>query len=881
MHNILNKQGFNGHLGEQRTAAILAKDFLVSTISVDIEGRDFTVEEMPSSLIEIQESKKRITCKGIVQAKYFENSNEVKIARHYVEDTEGVKTDFFALIHTDDINRNEHVYFFTAREIQQNFTLRTDSDKDYYIFRLSSKRKFLKYKNIPSHKINQVIRNEISRTEEFRNEEFIRRITEKWVNPINEQQYSNNDLFKSLKGKHIVDKLYIVLNTYNDFRRVHGWRLGEKVSFYDKINTHTYYHNFALRTNNQQIIDFFSNIKIAKTVGIKNMSYFNGVSNVIEKINDIVKKLNEGNITVLEAGTNKIDIKLKQTKPCGCSICHYRSLNFCESASSAFKKDSENGWDLIQNAFSLFSMGKYGQARILFNQAHEDAVSNKEFVLSFICRYNLNIVSQYIPEQNSANLYFELLKLDIPAEKKEILKFVSEHTMLNSYLNQIDNNYLKIKDYQQRQVNNSTFDLINSQRIKIIECLNFYRGNRFLLTEEFDQLFEKHIESCIISYSMRCSYRRHLNSFDDFIIELILLYCDPQKLITYFQRNNVYDVPYISENNNYFPSALLNFFSDKNIAYLKNEISAVEGKIKNYDLRRKTVRIFNNICIVLSHVETDFHEQLAGKIIKFVKELDLSLDEYSFLAHPIFQKASFFSSADLLELIGIILAKNDHKGYLLTNCLFALRDKKCFIEKNNQEIIDQITEIIIDAPHFQTLRSFSKILRPSELEKLKLRINSSLTTEFNFELYHEAIICACLNNYLEFTKVCSDKINAIINRKNPVFLEQTSTVTGLSSYIASRLGNLVEIIYAVGEKAVDKKTLSAIKKVHPYYKFLLEIENYRQGNPFDLSWLIENRSNIVLERLASSDALKLEVRKKINTSSNKNILNIYFQYFAN
>jgi len=878
MGDILNKQGFNGNLGERRTEAILAKDFLVSLISVDIEGRDFTVEMMPASLTEIQESKKRITCKGIVQAKYFENNNEVKIARQYVEDTEGVKTDFFALIHTDDIYRTEHVYFFTAYEIQKNFTLRTEGNKDYYIFSLSSKRKFLKHRDIASHKINQVIKEEISRTEEFRNEEFIRRITEKWTDPVIEPNYSDDELFRSIEGKHILDKLYTTLNSYNDFRRVHGWRLGEKVSFNDKINTSTYYHHFALRTNNQQIIDFFSNIKIGSIVTIKNMNFFSGVSNIMEKINSVVLKLNQGNINTLETGGKKINIALTKKKKCKCAICSYRNLNFSTSAKLALKNETDN-WLLLQSAFTFFALGKYDKAKNFLNEAHLNAVNNKEHVLSFICKYNLTIIGQYVWEQNLPNLYFELLKLNISSEKKDILKFVSEQTLLNSYLKHIDDSYLKIKDYQQRLLNNSTFDLVNTQRIKIIECVEFYRGNRFFLTDEFDPLFEKHVESCIISFSMKCNHRSHLNNFDDFILESIFLHCDPQKLIKYFQRNNVYTVPYISENN-YFITAVSNFFSNQNINYIKKETRVVDGKIENYELRRKIIKIFSNICIVLSYVDVEITEILILDIFKFVSELDLSSDECSFLAHPIFQKPSLFNSSHLIKLIRILLSKDDNKGYLLTNCLYVLHEKEHIIEKKDQDIIQPIVEIIMSQPNFHTLRPFSKILNQEDLEKLKILIENTLDTKFDIELYHEAVTCQIIENYLKFSQVYSARIISVINRKNPVVRENSSTLTGISYHITSKLHQLVEIIYTLGEKVIDKKTLKTVKNLHPYYKFLIEIENYKNGDPFEISWINEMTSHIILEKLSHSDALKLEIKKAVDVHTSKNLLQIYFQYFA-
>lgn len=877
---MLNKQGFNGNLGETRTAALLAKDFLVSTISVDIAGADFIVEIMPSSLDEIQESKKKIACKGIIQAKYFEYSNEVKIARHYVEDMEGVKTDFFALIHTDDLDEIAHVYFFTAYEIQKEFILRTDDSKDYYIFRLSSKNNFSNYKDIPNNKINQKIKTEISRTAEFRNEEFIRRIREKWTNPINANRHSNTALFDSIKNKHIVDKLYDVLATYNDLRRVHAWRLADKMAFPNTINTHTYYRQFALYTNNQQIIDFFSNIKINKTAEIKNLSFFKGVKNVKHKIDFIISKLNENNINSLQHGNKTLDISVEHDEICDCSVCRYRNLNFCESELAADPKDTINSWDLLQSCFTLFNLGKYEIAKSLCQQALSNAQANKEQIVTFICKYNLNVIGQYIWDENSFDLYSELLRLDISSEKKDILKYVSENTLLNGYLKNIDDNYLKIKDYQQRQLNNSTLDLINNQRTKIIECLEFYRGNRFLLTDDFDVLFEKHIECCIISFSMNCSYRRHLNNFDDFIIESIFLYCDPQKLVTYFQRNNVKLIPYDIKIENYLNDALDAFYSHENIDYLKNEIRIVQGKFKNYELRKKASRIFSNSCILLSFLDVQIEEPLIRKILNFIKELDFEADSYSFLAFPILNKTDSFSTAQLMRLVRILLTKNENRGYLLSNCLFALEIKGYKIADDEKDIIEPISNTILVESNFHILRSFPKLLDGKDLEILACSIDQSLQIEFNTELFHEAVINECLFDYSKFSAMYSAEVIASLKRKNPIMRDNSSTLTGLSYASASKLNKLIELVYTVGEDIINKETVEFVREIHPYYNFLIQIETMDNADSFEISWLAEISSAIILKKLGGSEIVRTKIKQLVTNDMSKNLLKIYFEYFT-
>lgn len=114
-----NKQIFNGPQGESRTRTILLKKFLVFEGSADIEGRDFSVEIVQNSVEEQRKTRKTVNVLGIVQSKFFEGKNQVKIAADYVTDVEGARTDFFALIHTTDEDLMDHTYFFTAHQIKR------------------------------------------------------------------------------------------------------------------------------------------------------------------------------------------------------------------------------------------------------------------------------------------------------------------------------------------------------------------------------------------------------------------------------------------------------------------------------------------------------------------------------------------------------------------------------------------------------------------------------------------------------------------------------------------------------------------------------------------------------------------------------------------
>lgn len=184
----LAKRDENREKGEIRTQAILSDSFWILKRSVDIEGADFLLQIPGESLDELWERKKRIQVLGIVQAKYFEGKNQVRIARDYVEDKSGIPwTEFFGFLHTNK-DVGEHIdYFFTAQEIQKEFSL--SSDSKYYCFSITKDRDYVKHRNLNKSNIIDTIKNGILNTEEERNKAFIRVI---YSERIVSQVYTHN-----------------------------------------------------------------------------------------------------------------------------------------------------------------------------------------------------------------------------------------------------------------------------------------------------------------------------------------------------------------------------------------------------------------------------------------------------------------------------------------------------------------------------------------------------------------------------------------------------------------------------------------------------------------------------------------------------------------
>lgn len=171
MSNLAKKEE-NGKKGEARTQALLLDSFWVLVRSVDVEGADFLVQIPAESLEELWERKNKIQVFGVIQAKYFEGNNQVKISKKYVEDNLGLpRTDFFAILHSNDEEGEDVHYFFTANEIQEKFYI--DTNKEYYCFSLTKNRDYVDSKNKKKKDIFATIKEGILKTEEKRNKDLV------------------------------------------------------------------------------------------------------------------------------------------------------------------------------------------------------------------------------------------------------------------------------------------------------------------------------------------------------------------------------------------------------------------------------------------------------------------------------------------------------------------------------------------------------------------------------------------------------------------------------------------------------------------------------------------------------------------------------------
>jgi hypothetical protein len=107
----------NGYAGEERTAGIIARHFVILRKNTDRDGTDFLVDLPTPSAAHERTRAKGIRTFGVIQAKFFETKNAVYIDPSYAEEDGEPRNNFFLFVHTDNERGEPIRYFLTAKEV--------------------------------------------------------------------------------------------------------------------------------------------------------------------------------------------------------------------------------------------------------------------------------------------------------------------------------------------------------------------------------------------------------------------------------------------------------------------------------------------------------------------------------------------------------------------------------------------------------------------------------------------------------------------------------------------------------------------------------------------------------------------------------------------
>lgn len=891
--NKLNSQNVNGVIGEERTKSILSNEFVVITRSIDYDGVDCEVIPQDDNM----DWYERIKIRGRIQAKFFENKNQVKIAEDYVSNDEGVRTEFFAFLHTNNTDDDEIYYFFTAEDIAKTFTLTNDG---YFTFRLTKKheKSFSKYlyKNgdgASKKKVASIIKEGIRKTEEFSNQKYLQKVEDKYKQKISSTIDYNKQLFEDIKNEHILDKIYLALSKYDYFNTMISGRVVNKLSFLGSQGerTTTYYDKSRIHTGNKDIIEFFDSIDTSTGVKIINPSFFEKTENTQYKIEKIVHTLNKNLIQILESSFPN-DIRAfyiydrhysyKETY-----IHLFNDLCIAQAFEQINPINNQEIWKAMMEIYhSYYWLGDNEKILENIKEIGKKAKRQKNNVAYFISLVNARNCDMWnLYKYRDLDLEVELNTLILSDEDRVILRNIASGKYLNDCLTLINDNYLDIKELQQMSIVNDTDHLTDKIYYKCLEFMNFIEGNGIFITEmkSFKSLINKVIESHIISYSMTTEYSEQSKGFNYNLLIWTIKYCEPRELITFFQRNEVRYIPLTCKNVS-VDSLLDNFFSEENIRLYNEGVFSYGNEKEHSVFKRKFIKTFENLCILLAYIEMDININiLSEKIIVFIKNINIKPYSISYLGHLLVKKAEKLSQEDMIMWFnGIKDIQGIENEYILNICLSVMSYNKFVIPVSEFDIINKIRYMIFEKMNYIDLSLVFNVL-PSEKEKLAIELINKIETNFSSEIYYDLVINGYLQDnqqlFNKYLKVYENRIEVNI-RNQRYSLDFNSAYTNIARGVKHYIENIIEILLITNNSIFYKKdVIERISKLHPYYNFLINRDTSLPNN-FRVEWILEFDSEIIMKELSKIEEVKKLIQDKLKLKYDKKLSKIYIRYFS-
>ena len=104
-------------------------------------------------------------------------------------------------------------------------------------------------------------------------------------------------------------------------------------------------------------------------------------------------------------------------------------------------------------------------------------------------------------------------------------------------------------------------------------------------------------------------------------------------------------------------------------------------------------------------------------------------------------------------------------------------------------------------------------------------------------------------------------------------------MTGLSNYKHEHLVEFTIIYLTFGAVNFNSDFVDQVKIMHPYYDFLLNLDEFAIEDTFDINWLKISDDSRIIKKIATNIILHKNIKEQIKYINNKKILKLFATYF--
>lgn len=665
------------------------------------------------------------------------------------------------------------------------------------------------------------------------------------------------------------------------------------------------YGHFNAETSNEKLLELIAQIgadqhgaPLPETL----QEVFPDVADAVEKSKEVLRLLTRDLIFSISnnSGGKRISTRLTgDRKKCHCPICEFRRFEFVD-ALKQLDDEPVDERQYLQLAYANYLFGNYMAATRILQKALPLLKDKNLNTSAFIAEFNLSklgifLLNGYFKDKDVKRLSDLLMGIN-PTEQipqyaaphnREVLEYLSEDSFFKSTKEKVHELHYKLLDNYLHSLsggfssNSYVWSLIN----QLAQIDSFLTDNRVIFNKfyEFSNLADRIFEAMFASHAVKAVSGSRLVSFDDWILQRMMLYGTAENLNKYYLRYKIKKLAYESEDDHAgtFIDILNNFFSDA------SELSEAVKKYCELDGENfwdYYNRLFSNAIVLISITQLSLRTlmPLIGRVIDFLEREDcIDVDNLKRVRSLIVRIGTDLD-IELLNRAMWVFVQN--KKYLKTGCvesiceIYSTRKLKLSVSDAQLQLIKH-TYAQVDADGIVQLHSpliqICRIVQEENVaQELKAIIRNSLETNFSFEIYYESAIFGIIQyDDSDFEKLLASVLPSEGRQEIKGF------IFGRPSDRYDGVNHLLNLVFKVGLDTTSER-FDVIRKLGPYYEWLLNMDQVDYGR-FDPAWVSEYKTRFYFRRIAGCtkvrEYLEAQLKDEVIPDLEKQYYSIYIR----
>lgn len=679
---------------------------------------------------------------------------------------------------------------------------------------------------------------------------------------------------KASMRKHMLDSLYMLFkSTYSEVKFVPTHLLVRFFPFKKKDTDHNHYSVFSLHSVPDELVAVFKAISLeGPEIKILNEKFFNGVSDVLEKLKFVLNRLNNNLIFRFTGKTSseQVDIRYEDHIQCCCINCSFQRMDW-QSCLSLLQDVPVDAHQRLNQAFIHYQFGNYDNATDMYLALREEFKSQGKFIWYFICQYNLRHLSFllsgfFYPTRYTVEEILKLKEID-PIQESVFLKGHSDYDLL-TYIS--DGSYFriavegigdlvtKIEDHYYSFLNGGWSSNSHVQLLicEFAELEAFTRGNGLIydVYGNWHRLVSNFIKGLFASHAMRDTDNAAIESFDDYLLTIMINYAETAAITKYFYRYKLKDLAYERSVNGSDFNALASTLLAQQTP---TSALVIEGRDSNTQFALKLQKMIGNMITLAALLEHNAYDLnvLAKRLLNFFKQSTYSKNHWSPLDIFLSRKGSRFEKKVLQGYISFLVDNLIETGPSPLTVLLKRNQRSKFGKRQ----MDKILKIVFGGndggepeDRYELLSASYKRASTVQQVEIGTSIQGELDSNFNFKLYYRSVIHELIPFNQGVFNDQMEKINIDIKDYN-----MHSIASGTPSDYFPRLDDLLNICFKF-DAVLDEKAIRKLKKAGLYYRWLIDMDNF-DYTKFRFDWMNHYPTDFYLYKMSKSDKLRQKI----------------------